>query len=59
MNVNKHVCVIIGKHNRALFIKVDEEFSDMVTIAVSSEGTGQWEMGGLQRNMGAIFKKIK
>ena len=31
----------------------------MVMKAVSSEGTGQWEMGALQRNMGAIFKRIK
>lgn len=59
MNVNKHVCVISGKHKRAFFIKVGEEFSDMVMIAVSSEGTGQWEMGGLQRNVGAIFKEMK
>ena len=31
----------------------------MVMKAVSSEGTGQWEMGALQRNTGAIFKRIK
>ena len=36
-----------------------DSFSTMIMKAVSSEGTGQWEMGGLQRNMGAIFKGIK
>lgn len=49
MNVNKRVCMTSLENTQRHFSEeVSEEFFDMIMSAVSSEGTGHWEMGWLQ-----------